>query len=33
MMRRHLSKVMKKNEDVKAQYIKAEQSVRRLIED
>ena len=33
MMRRHLSKLMKENEDVKAQYAKAEKSVRSLIED
>lgn len=33
MMRRHLSEEMKKNEDAKAQYRKAEQSVRSLIED
>jgi hypothetical protein len=33
MMRRHLNEVMKKNEDVRAQYAKAEQSVHGLIED
>ena len=33
MMRRHLSEMMEQNEDVKAQYTKAEKSVRRLIED
>ena len=33
MMRRHLNEVMKKNEDVKAQYEKVERSVRNLIED